>query len=172
MHRPYIAAQQQQLKDIAKREAKLARDIKREAKRACDIEKAEALQQKHEQREQEVVSKAAAGGAAANLIVIAHKFIDYSVGILKPKTGEITTPHQSRIILMLYFDLVKEGSTENQAKEQVSESECKDCLRTGCITDVTLLSVAPSTCSYRALDSTPVVVADAVHHLSLVRLSS
>lgn len=60
----------------------------------------------------------------SKLPALALEFINNSMDNLKPKTGEVTSRHQSRIILMLYFDLVKGGSSENQAKDQVSEAVC------------------------------------------------
>lgn len=106
------AAQQQQQEALNAHVASIA---KREKKLARDIETTEARQQKRAQREQDLVSKAAAA-AIAKQPALSLQFIDDSVEKLKPKTGEIATQHQSRIILMLYFDLVKVGCTENQAK--------------------------------------------------------
>ncbi|CAB1106546.1 unnamed protein product [Ectocarpus sp. CCAP 1310/34] len=44
-------------------------------------------------------------------------------------TGELTTLQQSRMILMLYFDLVKGVSSENRAKEQVRTKKHGCCVQ-------------------------------------------
>ena len=69
-----------------------------------------------------IVSPKLLKAAMSKLPALALEFIDSSVDTLRPKTGEVASRHQSRMILMLYFDLVKGGSSENQAKDQVSEA--------------------------------------------------
>lgn len=86
-----VAAQQQEVEatkaSIAKREENLARDIANW----------EALQQKKEQREHDRVAKAAEA-AMSKRPALALEFINNSMDKLKPKTGEVTSWHQSRII--------------------------------------------------------------------------
>lgn len=75
-----------------------------------------------------------AGDASSKLSPAALEFLEDSVESLRPKTGELTTPHQSRMILLLYFDLLKGGSSENKAKDQVRNGK-RPCL---CIVDYSL----------------------------------
>ncbi|CAB1120820.1 unnamed protein product [Ectocarpus sp. CCAP 1310/34] len=116
-----LAAKEEEVKAM---KASVARD---QEKLARDIARSDALQQQRERREQDRVSKVAEA-ATSKLPPLALKFVEDSVQSLRPKTGELTTLQQSRMILMLYFDLVKGGSSENHAKEQVFRRTVKDYL--------------------------------------------
>ncbi|CAM9933745.1 unnamed protein product [Ectocarpus sp. 6 AP-2014] len=122
-----IAKAVRRLEEIEKREAACAEAEATLAARKEELNAMEAalakrlatLEALEQAREQGRVSNA---DASSKLSPVALEFLEDSVESLRPKTGELTTPHESRIILMLYFDLVKRGSSENKAKDQVAKT--------------------------------------------------
>ncbi|CAM9667810.1 unnamed protein product [Ectocarpus fasciculatus] len=100
------------------------------ARSAKAARKQTTLEEEIEKRELEAIKQAReqgrcvgmAGDASSKLSPAALEFLEDSVESLRPKTGELTTPYQSRMILLLYFDLLKGGSSENKAKDQVAKT--------------------------------------------------
>ncbi|CAB1107444.1 unnamed protein product [Ectocarpus sp. CCAP 1310/34] len=84
--------------------------------------RAAAQREKREQQEVERV-QAAAAAAAAKKVAQGLDYMDTSVHEVKPKKGEVWTQLQSRMVLMLLFDLRKEGCSENEAVLQVSTQQ-------------------------------------------------
>ncbi|CAB1108449.1 unnamed protein product [Ectocarpus sp. CCAP 1310/34] len=111
-----LAAKEEEVKAM---KASVPRDRE---KLARDIARSDLLQQQRERREQDRVSKAAEAATSKRPPLALMTFVEDSVQSLRPKTGELTTLQQSRMILMLFFDLVKGGSSENHAKQQVAKT--------------------------------------------------
>ncbi|CBN75656.1 hypothetical protein Esi_0151_0059 [Ectocarpus siliculosus] len=114
--------------EMAQREQALrAKEQALRAKEAAFAKKEEAAARaaaQREKREQEEVERVeAAAAAAAEKVAQDHlDYIDTSVHEVKPKKGEVWTQLQSRMVLMLLFDLRKDGRSENEAVLQVART--------------------------------------------------
>ena len=89
------------------------------AKKESAAERAAEKRQEEEKRQRDRVQKVAQG-AQMKESQAKIDFREQSLEKLKPKTGEILTQAQSRMILMFFFDLQAKGISENQAIIQVS----------------------------------------------------
>lgn len=89
------------------------------AKKIQALERAAEKREAAELRQQQSVKRAAAA-ATSQLSRETSMYIQESEQELKPKNGEVLSKGQSRMILLLLFDLRKEGSSENSAVLQVS----------------------------------------------------
>ncbi|CAB1099535.1 unnamed protein product [Ectocarpus sp. CCAP 1310/34] len=78
-------------------------------------EMARAAAQRENREQQEVERVQAAAAASAEKVAQSLDYIDTSVQEVKPKKGEVWAQPQSRMILMLLFNLRKEGRSENKA---------------------------------------------------------
>ncbi|CAB1121124.1 unnamed protein product [Ectocarpus sp. CCAP 1310/34] len=99
--------------EMAQREQALRAKEAAFAKKEQEMARAAAQREKREQQEVERVQAAAA--AAAEKVAQGLDYMDTSVHEVKPKKGEVWTQLQSRMVLMLLFDLRKEGCSENEA---------------------------------------------------------
>ncbi|CAB1110952.1 unnamed protein product [Ectocarpus sp. CCAP 1310/34] len=99
--------------EMAQREQALRAKEAAFAKKEQEMARAAAQREKCEQQEVERVQAAAA--AAAEKVAQGLDYMDTSVHEVKPKKGEVWTQLQSRMVLMLLFDLRKEGCSENEA---------------------------------------------------------
>ncbi|CAM9976181.1 unnamed protein product [Ectocarpus sp. 8 AP-2014] len=106
--------------EIAQREQALRAKEASFAKKEQGMARAAAQREKREQQEVERVQAAAA--AAAEKVAQGLDYMDTSVHEVKPKKGEVWTQLQSRMVLMLLFDLRKEGCSENEAVLQVART--------------------------------------------------
>ncbi|CAN0485476.1 unnamed protein product [Ectocarpus sp. 12 AP-2014] len=106
--------------EMAQREQALRAKEAAVAKKEQEMARAAAQREKREQLEVERVQAAAA--AAAEKVAQSLDYIDTSVQEVKPKKGEVWAQSQSRMVLMLLFDLRKEGRSENEAVLQVART--------------------------------------------------
>ncbi|CAM9579790.1 unnamed protein product [Ascophyllum nodosum] len=134
-----IARQQQQLEaqksQLALREAAVEAREKavqaaevaiatREAadKRAAGKRQENEQQQQQQQQQRDKTQKEAQDTQQTETLKVKTDFIKESVEKLKPKSGEILTQAQSRIILVMLFDLQGKGISQNQAIIQVADT--------------------------------------------------
>ncbi|CAM9586852.1 unnamed protein product [Ectocarpus sp. 6 AP-2014] len=106
--------------EMAQREQALRAKEAAVAKKEQEMARAAAQREKRERQEVERVQ--AADAAAAEKVVQSLDYIDTSVQEVKPKKGEVWAQLQSRMVLMLLFDLRKEGRSENKAVLQVAST--------------------------------------------------